>query len=69
MISKLNMDDYVLASLTTMSTPHRGSFIIDFAYKLPDKLVAFIGKMINKYFKMIGDKNPDFMTASKQFFN
>ena len=66
MISKLEMEDYV-ASLTTMSTPHRGSFIIDFAYKLPDKLVGLIGRMINRYFKIAGDKNPDFETASKQF--
>ena len=66
MISQLEMDDYV-ASLTTISTPHRGSFVMDFADRLPDKLVAFIGRIINKYFKAIGDKNPDFEKASKQF--
>ncbi|MEX1377084.1 MAG: alpha/beta fold hydrolase [Eubacteriales bacterium] len=66
MISKLEMEDYV-ASLTTISTPHRGSFILDFAYKLPAGLVRLIGKMINKYFRTVGDKNPNFEVASKQF--
>ncbi len=66
MISKLGMEEYT-ASLTTISTPHRGSFVMDFADKLPDKLVSFIGRQINKYFKVIGDKNPDFEKASKQF--
>ena len=66
MISMLDMDDYV-ASLTTMSTPHRGSFILDFAYKLPAGLIKFIGKIMNKYFGTIGDKNPNFEIASQQF--
>ncbi|MBN2878837.1 MAG: triacylglycerol lipase [Clostridia bacterium] len=65
-ISKLGMDDYV-ASLTTISTPHRGSFILDFALKLPKKLFSFIGRLTNKYFKKIGDTNPDFETACRQF--
>lgn len=67
MISKLGMDDYV-ASLTTMSTPHKGSFVMDFVKKLPPKLVSFIGRRINNSFKLMGDKNPDFETASKQFY-
>ncbi len=66
-ISKLGADEYV-ATLTTVSTPHRGSFVMDFTKKLPKRLVAFIGKNINKYFKVIGDKNPDFETASRQFY-
>ncbi len=49
-ISALDMDEYV-ASLTTISTPHRGSFIVDSADKLPDGLIRFIGKRVNKSFK------------------
>jgi len=67
MISKLEMDDCV-ASLTTMSTPHKGSFVMDYVGKLPPKLVSFIGRRINKTFRLMGDKNPDFETASKQFY-
>jgi len=65
MINKLNMGRYV-ASLTTICTPHRGSKIIDFVYKIPEGLLHFLGNFFDKYFKKIGDQNPDFFTATRQ---
>ena len=59
MISKLNMETYV-ASLTTISTPHRGSYwanvLMDWAViKKVKKLGAFFSYI---FAKMIFDKNP-----------
>lgn len=65
MISSLAMGEYV-ASLTMMSTPHRGSRLIDVIYKLPNGMFKVIGHCIDKYFGFLGDKNPDFFTASRQ---
>lgn len=66
MVSKLDMSNYV-ASLTTISSPHHGSKAIDMLLHLPEGIYRFITKLIDKYFKMIGDKNPDSYTASRQF--
>lgn len=65
-ISKLNMGKYV-ASLTTISTPHRGVNIADYALHFPDSIYKFIAKIVNKIFSKFGDNNPDFYTASRQF--
>lgn len=65
-VSKLNMGDYV-ASLTMISTPHRGCKFVDIACKLPDGVYRAIAKIFDKYYRFIGDKNPDFYTASRQF--
>ena len=66
MISKLDMGDYV-ASLTMVSSPHRGCKFVDIASKMPDKLYKAIARVSDKYFRVLGDKNPDFYTASRQF--
>lgn len=66
MISKLEMGDYV-ASLTMVSSPHRGCKFVDIACNMPDKLYKAIARLSDKYFKILGDKNPDFYTASRQF--
>lgn len=66
MISQLNMADYV-ASLTMISTPHHGSELMDFIYYFPNGFITFIGKQIDRYFRLIGDKNPNFSVVSKQF--
>lgn len=65
-ISKLGMGDYV-ASLTTISSPHRGCKFVDFACKLPDSFYKTVARIFDKYYRYIGDKNPDFYTASRQF--
>lgn len=66
-ITTLGMGEYV-ASLTTISTPHNGSFLADFGNRhLSDKMVRSIANLFDKYFLKIGDKTPDFYTATHQF--
>lgn len=65
MISSLNMADKV-ASLTTIATPHHGSKTIDLLCRLPECLYRLAAFFINLFFKMIGDRVPDFFTASRQ---
>lgn len=65
-ISALNMAPYV-ASLTTMSTPHRGCRFVDYACRLPEGLYRFIASCFDRTFGRFGDKNPDFYTATHQF--
>jgi len=65
MISKLGMEDYV-ASVTLICVPNQGSKIIDFIYWLPKWFYGNVGKMLDRYFRMIGDKNPDFFTSTRQ---
>ncbi len=65
MISSLEMGVHV-ASLTTISTPHHGSKLIDLVYNLPAFLFKFISFIVNLFFKILGDKNPDFYTACRQ---
>ncbi|MBZ9691549.1 triacylglycerol lipase [Clostridium botulinum] len=66
MVSKLNMGEYV-ASLTMISSPHRGCKFVDIACKMPNRIYKFIAKLFDKYYRILGDKNPDFYTASRQF--
>ena len=66
MVSELEMGNYV-ASITMMSSPHKGVKFVDIACHMPDVIYKGISKAFNKYFKLIGDKNPDFYTATRQF--
>lgn len=66
MISKLDMGDYV-ASATMISSPHRGCKFVDTACHIPDKIYKSISKFFDKRYRFLGDKNPDFYTASRQF--
>jgi triacylglycerol lipase len=66
MITRLEMADKV-ASLTTLATPHRGSYIADTLINWFTKKdwLNFTIKAANMYAKFIGDKNPDALTAAK----
>ncbi|SFD24011.1 lipase family alpha/beta hydrolase [Clostridium uliginosum] len=66
MISKLDMGNYV-ASLTMISSPHRGCKFVDIACNIPDRIYKAIARSFDKYYRVLGDKNPDFYTASRQF--
>ncbi|MFT5874855.1 MAG: triacylglycerol lipase [Clostridium sp.] len=66
MICELGMEQYI-ASLTTISTPHHSSKTIDKFYNYPTFLYKLIAFFVNLYFKILGDKSPDFYTASRQF--
>ena len=66
MISSLGMADKI-ASLTTIATTHHGSKTIDILLKLPKRLYKIAAFFTNLFFRMLGDKKPDFYTASRQF--
>ena len=65
LISTLNMANAV-ASLTTISTPHHGVKAMNIAVKTPDGLYKFCSFFVNIWFKMLGDKKPDYFTSSRQ---
>ena len=58
LISKLNMSKHI-ASLTTISTPHRGSEFSDFIYNLPKVFFKIFCFVVNTYSLFIGSKSPD----------
>lgn len=58
LISMLDMEDKV-ASLTTISAPHRGSEFSDFVCSLPKPLFDLFCFVVNSYSKVIGSKSPD----------
>ena len=65
MITKLDMADKV-ASLTTISTPHRGSSLADTIVKFlqKKKLTNKVQHLANFYAKFIGDNNPKALKAA-----
>lgn len=65
-ISSLNMSDYI-ASLTTISTPHHGSKTMDSICRLPTFLFNLTSFFVNLWFRILGDKKPDFHYVCKQF--
>jgi len=65
LISSMNMD-YAVASLTTISTPHYGVKIMNIATDLPSILYKFISIFVNLWYRILGDKKPDFFTSSRQ---
>ena len=65
LISGLHMEDSV-ATLTTISTPHRGSMLVDFLKRLPDRVYRMVCRWIDLYFGKMGDRYPDAYTASSQ---
>lgn len=66
-ISCLGLEDCV-ASLTTISTPHRGVKMADQLLKIiPNWLFNSICAFVNSFFGGIGDTNPDFATVVHSF--
>jgi triacylglycerol lipase len=65
LISTLNMD-HAVASLTTISTPHYGVKAMNIAMGLPDGLYRFCSFFVNTWFRILGDKKPDFFSSSRQ---
>ena len=58
MIENLGMGKHV-ASLTTLSTPHKGSPLANFLLKLPKFCVKILSFWINLIYKIFKDKKPD----------
>ncbi|MCL2800460.1 MAG: hypothetical protein FWD28_01700 [Treponema sp.] len=65
LISTMNMGSAV-ASLTTISTPHFGVKAMNLAVFVPDGLYKFCSFFVDLWFRILGDKNPDFFTSSRQ---
>ena len=65
MINELGMAGSV-ASLTTLSTPHRGSSIATKIYGLPRWITRFIAFWINLWYRIFGDKHPDALKVCEQ---
>ena len=65
LISGLHMENHV-ASLTTMSTPHRGSELLNILNKLPEGVYRFIASLFDRTYRRLGDAHPDCYHASKQ---
>ncbi len=62
-ISKLGADSMV-ASLTTVNTPHRGCEFADYLLeKIPKKQQDMVASAYNAALKKLGDTNPDFLAA------
>ncbi len=54
----------LVASLTTVNTPHRGCIFVDaLLTKAPKQLADRVAAAYNGSFKLLGDKSPDFMAA------
>jgi triacylglycerol lipase len=53
-----------VASLTTISTPHRGVKAMNLAFQLPKRLYRFVSFCMDLWFMILGDLNPDFYTSS-----
>lgn len=65
-VSRLDMAPYV-ASLTTISTPHRGCRFVDYACRLPDGFYHSVARIFDYWFGRFGDAHPDFYQATRQF--
>ena len=62
-ISEFGIAPYV-ASLTTVSTPHRGCLFAEkLLYAIPDKIKYKVANTYNVTLKALGDETPDFLAA------
>jgi triacylglycerol lipase len=64
LITALQMD-HAVASLTTISTPHRGVRAMNMALWFPLWLYRGVSFFVNGVCKIAGDKTPDFFTSSR----
>ena len=74
-ISTLKVND-LIATVTTMNTPHNGSYTVDKLLKFPSFLVRFGCAVTDIWFRILGDRNPStykvirgFLTSEAEKFN
>lgn len=65
MIKNLDMEKYI-ASLTTLSTPHKGSKLADKLLTLPKWIIKILAFWINLFYRICKDENPDCVLVAKQ---
>lgn len=66
LLSSLGYGDRV-ASLTTISAPHHGSRTMDGIIKMPRWALRVAGFFVNGWYRLLGDKKPDFCGTCRQF--
>ncbi len=64
--SSLGMGE-MIASITTIGTPHRGSKTIDKLLKAPDSLFNIASFAVDNWIGLIGDTKPNFYAVCKDF--
>ena len=64
LISALGIE-HKIASLTTISTPHRGSVMVEKLANVPDWLYKGFSEVMNVVFGLQGDDDPDFYNGSQ----
>lgn len=65
MIEHLGAEN-IVASLTTLCTPHKGSPIATKLLRLPGWIVKFIAFWVNLWYRIFGDKHPNALEVCKQ---
>lgn len=65
MIKELDMEKHV-ASLTTLSTPHKGSKLADKLLSLPRWIIKILEFWINLFYRICKDENPDCVLVAKE---
>ncbi len=65
LITHMGYSDKV-ASLTTMSTPHRGSELLDFLNRLPKPVFRKLAQILDRSFAAFGDDSPDSYASAQQ---
>lgn len=66
LVSALGCAD-LIASITTVSTPHHGSKTMDRLLRLPPFILRIISVFVNLWFRLLGDSKPDFQAVCRQF--
>ena len=66
MVTSLGMAPRV-ASVTTISTPHHGSRTMDAFFSMPRWMFRLAAFFVNGWFRLLGDKHPDFFSTCDQF--
>jgi len=56
-----------IASVTTVATPHRGSRTMDRLLNAPQRLFSLAGFAVNNWIRVLGDREPDFVTVCREF--
>ena len=56
-----------IASITTVSTPHRGSKTFSIFLKAPRVFFSIAAVAVNNWIRLIGDKKPDFQRVCEEF--
>ncbi len=64
MLTNLGMEDKA-ASFTSICVPHAGSPMASLVLKAPDFLLKYAAFFVNLFYRVLGDKHPDAITACR----